>query len=330
YNFSYDKRHFDEAARTLYYFDVLKAPLEQANKSINIDKLHRYARTLALEANQASKQDYIATKIMPFFAGKQVTLPELTLEFNQNNRPISDVASMRRGSVYFLLVAASIWLGIISSCKEVVTEQPVLKRELRAYLLLSPYLAAKASVLAFILAVHTGLLAVIVVPLLLELSWLNTLWVGVILWIAAFTATALGLLISSVVKSYRVALTLVPLVMIPQLLFGGLLRPQVELATHHWESSVANALSALTIQRWAFEAILTTDNYAQGGVLKLHVNPQGRGELDLVKAQNTALVQVFFHPRAQLTQGWLPLIYLLGASLVFLMGGYWALRWRLT
>jgi hypothetical protein len=336
YQFDRDKHRFDEAARVVYYFDLMKTPLEQADKAVNIDKLYKYAQFLAHEPNENLKMDYINQQISPYFAAKNVTLPNIVITFHPpaSPLPISDLASVRRGSIYFLLVAASIWFGIMASCKEVVTEQPILKREIRSYLFIFPYLAAKFGVLILILGIQTGLLAIMVVPLLLKLSWFHTGGIGLILWITAAAAAALGLFISCIVRSYRVALTLVPLLMVPQLLFGGLLRPPVDIApTNNW-LMVTNTLSALTIQRWAFEAILTTDIYANGGILKLQVNPKGRGELDLVRAINSSLVDSFFQPRKwgnfEVGYRWPPLLYLGSASILFLLGGYLALRWRFT
>ena len=336
YQFDRDKHIFDEAARVVYYFDLLKTPLEQADKAVNIDKLYKYAQFLAQETDEDLKMDYINQQISPYFTAKSVTLPPIVITFHQSTSPlpISDLASIRRGSIYFLLVAASIWFGIMASCKEIVTEQPILKREIRSYLFIFPYLAAKFWVLLLILGVQTGLLAMMVVPLLLKLSWFHTGWISLILWITAAAAATLGLFISCIVTSYRVALTLVPLLMIPQLLFGGLLRPPADIApTNNW-LIVTNTLSALTIQRWAFEAILTTDIYAKGGILKLQVNPKGRGELDLVRAINSSLVNSFFQPRKwgnfEVGYRWPPLFYLGSASFLFFIGGYFALRWRFT
>ena len=336
YQFDRDKHIFDEAARVVYYFDLMKAPLEQADKAVNIDKLYKYAQFLAHEPDENSRMDYINRQINPYFADKNVTLPNIVITFHPSTSPlpISDLASVRRGSIYFLLVAASIWFGIMASCKEVVTEQAILKREIRSYLFIFPYLAAKFWVLMLILGIQTGLLAMMVVPLLLKLSWFHTGWIGLILWITAAAAATLGLFISCVVSSYRVALTLVPLLMVPQLLFGGLLRPPADIESTNNGFIVTNTLSALTIQRWAFEAILTTDIYAKGGILKLQVNPKGRGELDLVRAVNSSLVNSFFQPRKwgnfEVGYRWPPLLYLSSASLLFLIGGYMALRWRFT
>jgi hypothetical protein len=242
---------------------------------------------------------------------------------------ISDMASMRRGSVYFLLVAASIWFGIMGSCKEIVTEQHILKRESRSYLFILPYITAKNLVLITILGIQTGLLSIMVVPLLLKLMWMNVVLIWLILWLTAFVATSMGLLISSLITSYRVTLTLIPLLMIPQLLFGGLLRPPVDLITSTW-SQIAVVLSAATIQRWAFEAILTTDTYAQGGILKLQVNPRSNNELNLIKTNNTSLVNSFFVIRDNGEHLWRPLLYLIIASLLFFISSYIVLRWRFT
>jgi len=107
----------------------------------------------------------------------------------------------------------------------------------------------------------------------------------------------------------------------------------VDLENNTW-SHIAKGLSAITIQRWAFESILTTDTYAKGGIIKLQVNPRESGELDLVQAKNTSLVRSFFMPRKwgsfEAGHLWPPLLYLLGASLMFFIGGYAALRWRFT
>ncbi len=327
YNFDHDKQNFDEAARILYYFGQMKQPLEQARKTVNIDKLHRYAKALAHNTNIQQRYEYINETIEPFFTKKNVSMPNLLIK--GKIELISDLSSMRRGSVYFLLVAASIWFGIMSSCKEIVTEQHILKRESRSYLFILPYITAKNLVLIIILGIQTGLLAVMVVPLLLELTSLNIVIIWFILWLTAFVAASMGLFISSLVTSYRVTLTLIPLLMIPQLLFGGLLRPPVDLKTNNW-SYIASMVSAVTIQRWAFEAVLTTDTYAKGGILKLQVNPQGNSELNLVQAKNSSLVSSFFATRNNTEHLWRPLLYLVIFSLLFFIGSYIALRWRFT
>jgi hypothetical protein len=301
----------------------MKSPFQQAQKSVNIDKLYRYAKTLALQDSVVLRHQYIETIIKPFFDQKKVPLPNSLTDVKHTI--ISDIGSLRRGSVYFLLVAASIWFGIMGSCKEIVTEQALLKREIRSYLFIFPYVSAKFFVLAAILGIQTILLSIIVVPLLLELSFPYILYIWLILWLAGFVSASLGLFISSIVKSYRVALTLVPLLMIPQLLFGGLLRPQVDLD---------NSISAITIQRWAFEAILTTDAYAQGGVLKLKFNLNSFNDLNLVETKNTSLVRSFFKSRIWQTIDfghlWPPLFYLFIVSFVFFIGAYLALRWRFS
>ncbi|MDM8559602.1 ABC transporter permease [Candidatus Parabeggiatoa sp. HSG14] len=335
YNFDRDKQNFDETARILYYFGVMKEPLEDARKTVNIDKLHRHAKFLAQETIETSRLSYIEEKIRPYFEDRNVLLPNLTWNhLKEPIQPISDIASMRRGSVYFLLVAAGIWFGIMGSVKEIVTEQHILRRESRSYLFIFPYLSAKIFVLTIILGVQTGLLSIMVVPLLLELSWTHAVWIWLILWAAAFTSASMGLFISCVVSSYRVALTLVPLLMIPQLLFGGLLRPPVDLEQSKIWSHISNVLSAVTIQRWAFESILTTDVYAKGGILKLQVNPKGSGELDLVQAKNISLVSTFFRQRkwgdVDVGYLWPPLFYLFSVSFLFFILGYVALRWRFT
>ena len=104
YNFDDDKQNFDEAARIIYYFDLMKEPLKEANQMININKLHRYAKILALESDFDTRNEYIQKIITPFFDQKNVQISDLDLFLTEKVKLISDMASMRRGSVYFLLV----------------------------------------------------------------------------------------------------------------------------------------------------------------------------------------------------------------------------------
>ena len=88
-----------------------------------------------------------------------------------------------------------------------------------------PYLAAKFIVLTLIVALQTALLVALVGPAMLGLTVMAGLKLWGVLWLTAVDAVSLGLLLSAASPSIRVALTLVPLLMLPQILFGGLLRP---------------------------------------------------------------------------------------------------------
>lgn len=158
---------------------------------------------------------------------------------------ISEGSANRRAAVFFLLSASCIWFGIINACREIVDELAVLKREAKSTLHLSSYLAAKTVflivtcckqvlILLFIVFLPNMLLSVkdylpaTIKNILLTgelLKDTNLLSLSMILCLTTIFASWIGLFISAIAPSQRFALTAVPLVIIPQLLFGGLIRP---------------------------------------------------------------------------------------------------------
>lgn len=243
---------------------------------------------------------------------------------------ISVPAAHRRGAVYFVLVAASVWFGILGGCREVVAEKSVLRREQKIGLNLAPYLAAKILVLANLTALQTALLTVLVVPGLLGQPWTSVAATWGILWLVAVTAAALGLAVSCLSPTQRFALTAVPLLMIPQMILGGMLRPEADLGEHQVAPRV---LSWLTIQRWGFEAALNFDTYGTGGVMiqECAPNTDSRyGALDWVQFRNGSLPECFFAPKSPLVSLALPAAALVAASGCLLMVAHSQLRRSLS
>jgi ABC-type multidrug transport system ATPase subunit/pSer/pThr/pTyr-binding forkhead associated (FHA) protein len=152
--------------------------------------------------------------------------------------------------VLFLAVVAAVWLGCSNAIREIVGERAIFRRERMVNLRIVSYLASKVSVLSLIGLVQT-------LTLLLPL-WLGfglrgpalffELWAT--LWLAALAATALGLAISSAFRSPEAAVSLLPLVLIPQVLAAGSIVSIADM------SLPARAVASLTVTRWGFEAAL--------------------------------------------------------------------------
>jgi hypothetical protein len=116
-----------------------------------------------------------------------------------------------------------VWLGTFSACREVVKERLIFLRERRAGVPVRSYLLSKVVVLAGLAAVQTLLLLIAVqrtvhfdgsLPLTFVLLLLTTL-----------SANALGLMLSSLVKSQNSLIALVPIALIPQLIFSEVIIP---------------------------------------------------------------------------------------------------------
>ena len=297
---------------------------------------------------------------------RSMTAWQLHEQTQKNTFQIGVAAAQRRCGLYFVLVSAAIWFGIMGACKEIVNEQHVLFRELRCCFGILPYLGAKFFVLTLIVAIQTALLVILITPWMLGLTLLVGLKLWGVLWLTAVASVSLGLLLSSASPSSSVALTLVPLLMLPQLLFGGLLRPGPSTVEETPPPIIASvplkqaqprcsttyiALRSLAIQRWGFEAALALDPYATSGVLTLSLSwpdPDPNRMLqpdEWMRAINTresSLVELVFGNSETATQsttaghgrtnGWRqalkPVIVLVGMVVVFLVGCYGMLRKR--
>lgn len=124
----------------------------------------------------------------------------------------------------FLLITASLWLGLISSCREIVNERSIILRELAIGARLSAYLSAKVIVLFLLSAVQAALLLLISTTLLpLHGPPSAYLDLYLILVCTTWAAVAMGLVVSTFARSVDQATSFVPLLLIPQLLFAGAL-----------------------------------------------------------------------------------------------------------
>ncbi len=136
-------------------------------------------------------------------------------------------ADQPRDFVYFALALVAVWFGTSVSAREIIRERPIYVRERMFNLGIIPYLMSKLFILGFIVFFQCFLLFV---PLKLmdvaglmsmpgELFGVPQFWA---MLLTAGVGVALGLLISAWVKTSEMATSLVPIILIPQILFSGL------------------------------------------------------------------------------------------------------------
>lgn len=132
-----------------------------------------------------------------------------------------------RDFAYFVLSLVSVWFGTSLAAREIIRERPVYNRERMVNLGLLPYLGSKLFILGIIVGIQClmlflplkifDLIGVMSMPG--ELFGIPQFWV---MLLTAGVGVALGLLISALVKTSEMATSLVPLILIPQILFSGL------------------------------------------------------------------------------------------------------------
>jgi len=155
----------------------------------------------------------------------------------------------------FVTALAAIWFGCSSMAREVVTEWPVYRRERMVGLSILSYAASKMTVLLGIAAIQTAMLVVIVGwSCRLESSWCY-LWC--VLYVAALAGGAIGLFISATLRTVDAAAGILPVLLLPMIVLGGILVPLGDLP------KITLPLAAAMPSRWAFEGLLVPESLAQ-------------------------------------------------------------------
>jgi len=136
-------------------------------------------------------------------------------------------AKAPRDFIYFVLALVSLWFGTSVAAREIIRESPVYKRERMVNLKLFTYVGSKIFVLLMIVGLQClllfGTLKLLDATRLMSFPGrvfgLPQLFVMVVTSLVGIT---LGLFISAVVKTSEMATSLIPLILIPQILFSGL------------------------------------------------------------------------------------------------------------
>jgi len=154
----------------------------------------------------------------------------------------------------FMSVITSLFLGLMISAEEIVKDRKILKRESFLNLSWFSYLNSKIILMFLISAIQT-ISFILIGNFILEIKGMTFSY-----WIVLFTtscfANMLGLNISSAFNSVITIYILIPFIIIPQLLFSGVL---VKFDKLHLSSNSSRefvpVIGDLMTARWAFEAL---------------------------------------------------------------------------
>jgi len=160
----------------------------------------------------------------------------------------------------FILAVTILWFGCNNAAKEIVKEEAIYARERAVNLGILPYLGSKFLVLGVLSALQTLLLMAMVYGVMWVLHWahgdsmpypdyrLDYLPQYGVLVLLALTGVALGLLLSACVSTPDRANTLLPYVLIPQIILGGCIM-QFSSGPLYWLAFVTSPVY------WAYRAI---------------------------------------------------------------------------
>jgi ABC-type multidrug transport system ATPase subunit len=153
----------------------------------------------------------------------------------------------------FICVIVSIFLGLAVSAEEIIKDKLLLKREQFLNLSRTSYLGSKVSIQFLISFIQSGLFVfignfVLEIPGLWWEFWL-------ILFSTSCMANMLGLLVSSAFRTAKVVYIFIPLLIIPQLLFSGVIVKYDKLHPFFSSEKSVPLIGNSMASRWAYEAL---------------------------------------------------------------------------
>jgi hypothetical protein len=162
------------------------------------------------------------------------------------------------GLVLLVIVLGITWLGMSNAVREIAKERPIYRRERAAGLSISAYVSSKFTVLGLAIAAQSAVLIALATARQYGPSYAAALgWpFGELLVVGALTglaATALGLAISVLAKTPDRATTILPIVLILQLVLalGGVF-PKIA------DTPVLSQLTYADGARWGFAGTAST------------------------------------------------------------------------
>ncbi len=152
-------------------------------------------------------------------------------------------------TLLFVVVISSIWFGIINASREIVAEKSIYERERMIGIKLFPYILSKFFVLSLLCAVQSIAL-VGIIEAVLGLNFNDELSSALLLtFLVSLGGLSIGLLVSTIAKSQAQALALVPIILLPMIIFAGGMMTVKQMG----DSTVALSLAQVTPTKWALE-----------------------------------------------------------------------------
>src|SRR5579875_1773399 len=208
--------------------------LPQANSTDQVD----CSQVLAFLKNNPSGQAFAASKGGPNQALQDFILPG----------PGSDAQK-----VLFIMAFATVLFGCINGAREIVKESAIYKRERTVNLGILPYMFSKIAVLGVLCLFQSATLVGVVQlgePLQQGVLLPPLLETYITLCLTSLAGLMIGLTISAIAPNNDRAISFVPIILIPQVIFSGAIIPLKD-----W---VTQVLAVVFPTRWAMAALGTS------------------------------------------------------------------------
>lgn len=156
----------------------------------------------------------------------------------------------------FISVIVALFIGLTVAAEEIIKDQKILKRESFLNLSRGSYLASKITIMVIISAIQMWMF-VLIGNYILEIQGMWWQYWLILFSLSCF-ANLLGLNISASFNSVKVIYILIPILIIPQLLFSGVIVKFDKLNPVFGDESAVPLIGNVMASRWAYEAMAVT------------------------------------------------------------------------
>jgi ABC-type multidrug transport system permease subunit len=186
----------------------------------------------------------------------------------------------------FIMAFAAMMFGCINGAREIVKEAPIYRRERTVNLGIAPYMFSKIVVLGVLCLLQSAILVITV-------NWIAPIQQGIFLpapleiyitmALTSLAGLMIGLTVSAIAPNNDRAVSFIPIILIPQVIFSGLL--------FNLNGFPLQAVGALFAVRWGMAA--------SGSTVGLHGDKLGsddfsyKGTLFSTFSQTEALIHLF-------------------------------------
>ena len=186
----------------------------------------------------------------------------------------------------FIMAFAAMMFGCINGAREIVKEAPIYRRERTVNLGIAPYMFSKIVVLGVLCLLQSAILV-------LTVNWIAPIQQGIFLpapleiyitlALTSLAGLMIGLTVSAIAPNNDRAVSFIPIILIPQVIFSGLL--------FNLNGFPLQAVGALFAVRWGMAA--------SGSIVGLHGDKLGsddfsyKGTLFSTFSQTEALIHLF-------------------------------------
>jgi len=149
--------------------------------------------------------------------------------------------------VLFMGAVSMFWIGCTNAAREIVREQSIYQRERAVTLMVLPYVLSKVGVLMVFCLVQAGIaVAFIKLASGIDGSWWRYL---AVLFPASLSGMSLGLVISALVRRPEHSDAIVPIALIPQIIYAGVIEPIADM------NLPSRLISYGASTRWTYESL---------------------------------------------------------------------------